>query len=129
MSARLRLALQQEAQYRLRQKVVKALRYPCFVLAIAMLVSLLMLTLVLPEFSNLYASFDTPLPWFTRQLLHLADGIARYGLAGFVIALSALLGYCSLRRRSLLAGEGTGLAVEITAPGAFDPRRLPGPDI
>ncbi|MCL2894083.1 protein transport protein HofC [Brenneria tiliae] len=101
----LRLALQQEAQYRLHQKVVKALRYPCFVLIIAMLVSLLMLTLVLPEFSNLYASFDTPLPWFTRQLLYLADGIARYGFAGFIIALSALLGYCSLRRRCPLWRE------------------------
>ncbi|QTF07134.1 protein transport protein HofC [Brenneria izadpanahii] len=95
----LQLARQQEGKSLLQQKVIKALRYPCFVLIIATLVSVLMLTLVLPEFSSLYASFDTPLPWFTQQLLHLADGIRNYGLTGLILVFAALSGYFDLRRR------------------------------
>ncbi|MBJ7222886.1 MULTISPECIES: protein transport protein HofC [unclassified Brenneria] len=94
----LQLAQHQQAQSQLHRKVVKALRYPCFVLIIATLVSILMLTWVLPEFSGLYASFDAPLPWFTQQLLHLAEWIADNGLAGLIITLSALLSYLNLRQ-------------------------------
>ncbi|MEE3661101.1 protein transport protein HofC [Brenneria sp. g21c3] len=93
------LARQQERRSRLQQQVIKALRYPCFVLIIALLVSVLMLTLVLPEFSSLYASFDTPLPWFTQQLLSLSQGLADYGLAGLILTSAGAAGYISLRRR------------------------------
>ncbi len=46
----LQLASQQEKQRLLQKKLVKALRYPLFVLAIALLVSIGMLLFVLPEF-------------------------------------------------------------------------------
>ncbi|KHN53327.1 protein transport protein HofC [Pectobacterium fontis] len=98
----LQLAQQQEKQSRLQQKVIKALRYPCLVLAIAMLVSMMMLMLVLPEFATLYSSFNTPLPWFTRQLLYLADSIADYGLPGLALLSCLLLGYARLRQKKLL---------------------------
>lgn len=58
----LQLAQQQEAQLMLRRKVTKALRYPLFICAVALLVSVLMLVMVLPEFAKVYQSFDAPLP-------------------------------------------------------------------
>lgn len=93
------LVRQQEKKFRLQQKVMKALRYPCFVLIIAILVSVLMLTLVLPEFSSLYTSFDTPLPWFTQRLLSLSQGFADHGLTGFIFISAGVLGYINLRQR------------------------------
>lgn len=95
----LQLAQQQEKQSRLQQKVIKALRYPCFVLAIAIVVSMMMLTLVLPEFATLYSSFDTPLPWFTRQLLHLAKIITDYGFIGLLVLSGLIVGYTRLRQK------------------------------
>ncbi|CAI1802164.1 protein transport protein HofC [Serratia proteamaculans] len=68
----LQLAQQQEAQQKLQKKVVKALRYPLFICAVALLVSILMLVMVLPEFAGVYQSFDAPLPWFTQGLLNLS---------------------------------------------------------
>ncbi|MEH0832045.1 protein transport protein HofC [Pectobacterium cacticida] len=98
----LQLAQQQEKQSKLQQKVMKALRYPCFVIAIALLVSVMMLTLVLPEFATLYSAFDTPLPWFTRQLLKLAKLITDYGGLG-VLSLGGLIaGYSRLRQKNPL---------------------------
>lgn len=93
------LAQQQERKSQLQKKVIKALRYPCFVLIIATLVSILMLTLVLPEFSSLYASFDTPLPRFTQLLLYLSEGLANQGITLFILISAGLLGYFNLRKR------------------------------
>ncbi|MEC5343882.1 protein transport protein HofC [Brenneria populi] len=95
----LQLARQQERKSRLQQKVMKALRYPCFVLIVAALISVLMLTLVLPEFSRLYASFETPLPWFTQRLLSLSRGFADHGPTGFILTSTAALVYVNLRQR------------------------------
>lgn len=82
----LQLATQQEQQMALRVKVKKALRYPLIVSVIATIVTLLMLTLVLPEFAKIYASFDAELPWFTRMLINTSDVLIHIGpwLAGIV---------------------------------------------
>ncbi|ROR05147.1 protein transport protein HofC [Erwinia sp. JUb26] len=65
----LRLAQQQERQQLLQQKVKKALRYPLFILAVALLVSIGMLVFVLPEFVAIYQTFDAPLPAFTAAVI------------------------------------------------------------
>ncbi|ACZ78347.1 MULTISPECIES: protein transport protein HofC [Dickeya] len=95
-----RLADYQEMQRQLTGTVIKALRYPIFVVAVGLLVTLLMLTLVLPEFAELYASFGAPLPWLTRMMLALSDGINRHGVILFLLSGGILLGYRRLRRQN-----------------------------
>jgi protein transport protein HofC len=75
----LQLAQQQEAQQKLQKKVVKALRYPLFICVVALLVSVLMLVMVLPEFAKVYQSFSAPLPWFTQGLLNLSTLLINSG--------------------------------------------------
>lgn len=69
----LRLAEQQERQQLLQQKVKKALRYPLFILAVALLVSIGMLVFVLPEFVAIYQTFDAPLPAFTAAVIAFSE--------------------------------------------------------
>ncbi|MFT4270361.1 MAG: protein transport protein HofC [Pantoea sp.] len=66
------LAQQQTGQQLLRQKVVKALRYPLFIMLVAIAVSAGMLLFVLPEFVSVYASFDAPLPALTAGVMALS---------------------------------------------------------
>ncbi|QDX28949.1 protein transport protein HofC [Dickeya poaceiphila] len=96
-----RLANYQEMQHQLTGKVIKALRYPVFVVVVGLLVTLLMLTLVLPEFAELYASFGAPLPWLTRMMLGLSDGLSRYGALLFTFPTVMLLAYRKLRRQKV----------------------------
>ena len=80
----LHLAAQQEEQWILKKKVVKALRYPGFVVAVAIVVTLGMLGFVLPEFAAIYQTFDTPLPALTRGVIALSEWLEsgwRYGIA------------------------------------------------
>lgn len=89
----LQLAQQQEAHQKLQKKVVKALRYPLFICAVALLVSILMLVMVLPEFAGIYQSFNAPLPWFTQGLLNLSALLIQSGPWLAVILFCSILAY------------------------------------
>lgn len=86
----LQLATQQEQQAALRAKVKKALRYPLIVSSIALIVTILMLTMVLPEFAKIYASFDATLPWFTELLMTVSKILVQYGPV-FAVSVAALV--------------------------------------
>jgi len=75
------LALQQSKQQHLRQKVIKALRYPLFILCVALAVSAGMLLFVLPEFVSVYASFNAPLPAFTAVVIALSTWLQQHVLS------------------------------------------------
>src|SRR5471032_1374491 len=89
----LQLAAQQEQQANLRSKVKKALRYPIIVCSIASIVTILMLTMVLPEFAKIYASFDAQLPWFTTLLILASQGLLRFGPALTLLIVIAAVFY------------------------------------
>ncbi|MCE9884520.1 protein transport protein HofC [Obesumbacterium proteus] len=63
------LAEQQKRQAELKAKIGKALRYPALLLSVTLIVIVIMLVWVLPQFSDLYRSFNAPLPAFTRALM------------------------------------------------------------
>jgi len=94
------LAQQQTRQQQLWQQVVKALRYPLFILLVAIAVSCGMLLFVLPEFVTVYASFDAPLPAFTAAVMQLSATLQQWGLLLASVLLLLLVGWQQLRRRS-----------------------------
>lgn len=53
----------------LDQKVRRATRYPAFLLGLLAVVLAILMLFVLPRFAELYAEFDTELPWLTRMLI------------------------------------------------------------
>lgn len=72
------LAQQQREQLLLTEKVKKALRYPLIILSLALLVVMGMLCFVLPEFAAIYQTFNTPLPWLTRAVMSVGEGLTRF---------------------------------------------------
>ncbi|SLM64596.1 MULTISPECIES: protein transport protein HofC [Dickeya] len=94
-----RLAEYQETRQKLAGDIMKALRYPTVVIITGILVALLMLTLVLPEFATLYASFNAPLPWLTRVMLVISQRFTEYGAWGIGLPALVLLYYQRLRRQ------------------------------
>ena len=82
-----RLALNLHQQHQLRQKVRKALIYPVCVLLISLLVLAVILIWVVPVFQTIFASFGAELPLPTRLVLHMSQGLMRWGLPLCVLAL------------------------------------------
>lgn len=89
-----KLASQQKAQRELTLKVKKALRYPLIILSLTAAVVLAMIYLVLPEFTAIYRTFNTPLPMLTRGVI---AGAAIMQQAALPLMICALLTSAVLR--------------------------------
>ena len=83
-----RLANHLEKSEALRTTVRTALVYPAAVLGIATVVLVLILVFVVPAFQNIFASFGAELPWLTRCVIALSDGLQEYGLYLFFALMS-----------------------------------------
>jgi len=95
----LKLVEEQEKSLKQQAKIKKALRYPVFILCVAIIVTLLMLLLVLPEFAEIYSSFDAELPAFTQMVINLSDFLADYGVGLAMSCLTTIWGYCHYCRK------------------------------
>ncbi|ENM2830367.1 type II secretion system F family protein [Vibrio cholerae] len=95
-----RLAAYREKSEQLRAKVIKALIYPSMVVLVALGVSYLMLTMVIPEFESMFKGFGAELPWFTQQVLKLSHWVQAYSLWAFIAIAAAIFGLKALRKNS-----------------------------
>lgn len=94
------LARQQIRQQQLWHQVTKALRYPLFILLVAIAVTCGMLLFVLPEFVAVYDSFDAPLPAFTAAVMQLSAALQEWGAVLAIGVSLMLVAWHQLRRRS-----------------------------
>ncbi len=86
-----RLALYKEKSEALKAKIKKAMNYPIAVVAVAIVVTGILLIKVVPQFAETFSSFGAELPAFTLMVLNLSDlAIAHWwkvligaGVAGF----------------------------------------------
>jgi general secretion pathway protein F len=73
-----RLATFLEQAEALSEQVKSALVYPVILLVMAGVSIVILLTVVVPEFEPLFASAETELPWLTRLIIALGDGLQRW---------------------------------------------------
>lgn len=96
-----RLAQYLERARSLRESVVSALVYPTILLTVAAISVALLLVLVVPQFSQLFADMGQALPTATRVVIALGDGVRDWW---WLMLLSVTLAV--LYFRSLLAKPG-----------------------
>lgn len=95
-----RLAEHAEANAALRQRVLMALTYPALLSVVALSVVSALMVYVVPQVTTVFVQQGQALPWATRTLIALSDGLRDYGW---------LLGL-------LLIGAGLALGAAIRAP-------------
>ncbi|HEY2090927.1 MAG TPA: type II secretion system F family protein [Thermoanaerobaculia bacterium] len=74
----------------LRKRVVSALVYPAVLIALSTIMVFIMLTYVIPRFSEFYTGFGAQLPFFTRVMIAFATGLREnllYVVVGTVVGL------------------------------------------
>jgi general secretion pathway protein F len=97
-----RLAEFLEKSQKLRETVKTALYYPIFLLMMAVISIVILLTIVVPQFKPLFESAGTALPVSTQILVGVGDFVRGYG---WLIVLGLVAAYF-LMRRYLATGEG-----------------------
>lgn len=71
-----------------KRKLFKALLYPAAVVAVALMVSAILLIFVIPKFKDLFLSFGAELPLYTRFILDVASKAEKYGWLALIIITS-----------------------------------------
>ncbi|MCK6262342.1 type II secretion system F family protein [Vibrio sp. ZSDE26] len=95
-----RLATYREKSEQLRAKVIKALIYPAMVIMVALSVSYLMLTMVIPEFESMFKGFGADLPWFTQQVLYLSHWVQAYSFMILLSLVALIIAVKVIRKKS-----------------------------
>lgn len=109
-----RLADYLESQVRLRNKVTSILIYPAIMLCFAIVVVAVLVTVVLPQITELLASLDRPLPWFTQAII-VGSHLARDWW--WVAALAVGAGFAAFRAVSRTArGRARLDAIKLRLP-------------
>jgi len=85
-----------ENQYQLRKKVTGALVYPSVIVGVAITVVVILITVVLPMFKDIFAQSGTKLPGITQFLLTLSDIFRNFWFALPLIPLGLFFGFKTL---------------------------------
>ncbi len=105
-----RLADNVEAQNAMRQKIQLAMFYPAILTVVALLVTVALLTYVVPEVVQVFAGMNQELPLLTRSLIATSDALRQWGWLMLLVLIGGLLlGRELLKRPALRYRWDSGL--------------------
>lgn len=84
----------------IKGKIKKALYYPIAVIAVAIIVSAILLIYVIPQFEGIFSSFGADLPAFTRLVLNASEFIRSNGILLLVGIIASVTGIIMAKNRS-----------------------------
>ncbi len=85
-----KIATYKEKTEAIKKKIKKALTYPAAVLAVAFIVTTILLIFVIPSFEDLFQGFGADLPTFTRMVIDLSFFVRSNGIY-IVMIISAIV--------------------------------------
>ena len=98
-----KIATYKEKTEALKKKIKKALFYPAAVLAVAVIVTVVLLLFVIPQFESLFKGFGADLPTFTQFVVDMSRWLQAKGWTLFIIvgAIVFIFGYFYKRSRPM----------------------------
>ena len=113
-----RLSVHLERSKEVRDSLISALIYPMILLFVALTSILILMTYVIPQFSDLFNDMGAALPLSTQITMAVADGLQRYGwlMALGVIGLVAFLRWQMQHRPSAKRWHARLLMLPVIAP-------------
>jgi type IV pilus assembly protein PilC len=84
----------------LKGKIKKALFYPAVVIAVAILVSAILLIFVVPQFQQVFKSFGADLPAFTLMIIAASDFMIGYWWLLLILGVGAGIAFVQGKKRS-----------------------------
>ncbi len=94
------IANYQENLETLKGKIKKALFYPAMTIAVAILVSSILLVWVVPQFEDIFKSFGTDLPVFTQMIVSASRFMVGWWWAILLVAIVAVGSFIYTYKRS-----------------------------
>jgi len=95
-----KIATYKEKTEALKKKIKKALFYPIAVLAVALIVSTILLIFVIPQFESLFKGFGADLPAFTQMVVNLSRFMQHEGWIPLIIIGGSIYAFTYFHKRS-----------------------------
>ncbi len=95
-----KIATYKEKTEAIKKKIKKALFYPAAVMAVAVLVTVILLVFVIPEFENLFKGFGADLPGFTQAVINLSKFVQNQGWLLAITTAGSIYGFIWIKKRS-----------------------------
>ena len=96
-----RIATYKEKAEALKSKIKKAMLYPAMVVAVATIVTLILLLYVIPQFKDIFAGFGAELPPFTLFVLSISDFVSQFWYLVIGILFGIPIIYLKANQRSI----------------------------
>jgi type IV pilus assembly protein PilC len=94
------IATHKERIESIKGKIKKALYYPAAVIAVAIIVSSILLIYVIPQFEGIFQSFGADLPAFTRMVVNASHFLRDNGFYVLILIVASVVGLIMLKKRS-----------------------------
>ncbi|HVC01072.1 MAG TPA: type II secretion system F family protein [Steroidobacteraceae bacterium] len=95
-----KIATYKEKTEALKKKIKKALFYPTAVMAVALIVMVILLIFVIPQFESLFKGFGADLPAFTQMVVNLSRFVQHNGWWILMLAGGAIYAFIYFKKRS-----------------------------
>jgi type IV pilus assembly protein PilC len=95
-----KIATYKEKTEALKKKIKKALFYPMAVLAVAVIVSAVLLIFVIPQFESLFKGFGADLPAFTQMVVNLSRFVQHQGWMLLIVIVGVVYAFLYFKKRS-----------------------------
>ena len=95
-----KVATYKEKTEALKKKIKKALFYPAAVLAVAVIVTLILLLFVIPQFESLFKGFGADLPAFTRMVIGMSRFVQAQGWWMGILIGAGVFTFIYFKKRS-----------------------------
>ena len=110
-----RVATYKEKSEALKAKIKKAMNYPLGVMAVALIVTTILLVKVVPVFAEMFEGFGSELPAFTQFVVEISDWVQAYWWAVGLIIAGLIVGHKEAMIRSQKYRDGFD-ALALKAP-------------
>ncbi len=95
-----KIASYKEKTEALKKKIKKALFYPTAVLVVAVIVTIILLIFVIPQFESLFKGFGADLPAFTQMVVNLSRFVQHQGWWMLIVTVGAIYAFLYFKKRS-----------------------------
>ena len=95
-----RVAIYKEKSELLKQKIKKAMKYPIAVIAVAVIVTIILMVKVVPVFESVFSSFGADLPAFTKLVVNMSEWMQKYWFILIIGIAVVIFSFLEAKKRS-----------------------------
>jgi type IV pilus assembly protein PilC len=95
-----KIATYKEKTEALKKKIKKAMMYPAAVVAVAIIVTVVLLIFVIPQFESIFANFGAELPAFTQMVVNLSRFVKANGFYIAIVVAGIVYTFLYFHKRS-----------------------------